>query len=113
MKRIVTGRLKHRVEVFKYEVSDTYNAFGEDERKIVSVGKFWADIESRTGSLLKGRAADTILTETTHVISMRFTDKIDHSCFIMYKNKKFDIDYISDPNFSTKIIEVFVRESRN
>ena len=113
MKQLRTGKLRHRIEVFKYGLNGKRNELGEDEREIVKVGTFWADIESRTGSLLKGRTADTILTETTHVISLRYTDKIDSTCFIKYKGRRFDIDYISDPDFGTKIIEVFARENRD
>ena len=113
MKYLRTGKLRHRIEVFKYHLNGKRNGLGEDEREMVKVGTFWADIESRTGSLLKGRTADTILTETTHVISLRYTDKIDNTCFIKYKGRRFDIDYISDPDFGTKIIEVFARENRD
>ena len=68
MKPVRTGQLKHRVTVKRRKViQGKYDELGNELWKEEVVGTYWALIESRTGSLLKGRTAETILTNTTHV----------------------------------------------
>lgn len=111
MKNIQTGQLRHRVTVKKKAVvPEQFDALGNDLVQDVVVGTYWAHIESRTGSLLKGRTAGTILTNTTHVITMRYHQGVDHACWIEYQGRKFDIDYVNDPDFTKTWLEVFVTE---
>lgn len=111
MKNIQTGQLRHRVTVKKKEVvPEQFDELGNDLVQDVIVGTYWANIESRTGSLLKGRTADTQLTSTTHVITMRYHGVIDHTCWVEYQGRKFTIDYVSDPDFTKTWLEVFVTE---
>lgn len=111
MKPVQTGRLRHRVTVKRLAtVPGEYDELGNDLVKEQVVGQYWASIESRTGSLLKGRTAETILTNTTHVITMRYHPAIDHACWIEYQGHRFDIDYVSDPDFQKTWMQVYVRE---
>ena len=91
-------------------VPGEYDEMGNDLVQEQVVGQYWASIESRTGSLLKGRTAETILTNTTHVITMRYHPAIDHACWIEYQGHRFDIDYVSDPDFQKTWMQVYVRE---
>lgn len=70
----------------------------------------WAKMETRTGSLLKGRAADTLLSSTTHKFIVRYNPLITPDCWVEFEGKRFDIDYISDPDFSKHWMEVFCTE---
>ena len=111
MKPVRTGRLSYRITVKKRQkVQGQYDELGNDLWQDVNVGTYWANIESRTGSLLKGRTADTQLTSTTHVITMRYHGVIDHTCWIEFQGRKFTIDYVSDPDFTKTWLEVFVTE---
>lgn len=109
LKPLKTGKLRHRIVVYQMQKTGHWGDFSEDERKDTKVGTFWANVESRTGSLLKGRTADTVLSETTHIITMRYTKKLTPDCYIMFKGKRFNIDYISDPDFTGQFLEVFCR----
>lgn len=71
----------------------------------------WANVQPRTGSILNGREAGTMLSKTTHAVTIR-TNKIrgiTDSCWIEWTDSdggqhRFDIDYILPPNkniFST------------
>lgn len=91
-------------------VPGEYDELGNDLVQEQVVGQYWASIESRTGSLLKGRTAETILTNTTHVITMRYHPAIDHACWIEYQGHRFDIDYVGDPDFQKTWMQVYVRE---
>lgn len=109
MKHTPTGELDKRIKVYEMTLTGKVGELGEDIREPDLVGTFWANIESRTGSLLKGRTADTVLTDTTHVITLRYTKSIKPEHYIEYGGMRFDIDYISDPDFSRRWLEVFVR----
>lgn len=110
MKPIATGEMRHRIEVWRDAVvPGQTNGLGADLVKPKNIGTFWAKVESRTGSLLKGRTADTVLTDTTHVVTLRYTDKIQPDCWIVFQGMRFDIDYVSDPDFTRTWLEVFCR----
>lgn len=112
MKPIPTGRLKYRICVKQMgEVPGKVDELGQDATEEQTIGFFWANIESRTGSLLKGRTADTVLSETTHIVKLRYTELITEECWIEYGGFHFEIDYIS-PDFERKWMEVFVRGTR-
>lgn len=111
MKNIQTGQLRHRVTVKKRAVvPEQFNELGNDLVQDVVVGTYWANIESRTGSLLKGRTAGTMLADTTHVITMRYHQDVDHACWIEFQGRKFDIDYVNDPDFTKTWMQIYVRE---
>ena len=74
----------------------------------------WAEIIPQTGSLLSNRAADTILSKTTHKIKIRY-----RACFeslksaenwLIYKGHRFNIDYILNPYFKNEFLEIFCNE---
>ena len=112
MKRKMTGQLRHRITVKRMQaVPGKIGELGQDVVEEQVVGQYWASVESRTGSLLIGRTADTILTETTHVIVLRYTPDITPDCWIEFAGHTFDIDYISDPDFTRTWLEVFCRGS--
>lgn len=54
--------------------------------------------------------ADTMLSKTTHKITIRYNPDIDYSCWIMYAGRRFDIDYINDPHLDKRYLELFVQE---
>lgn len=108
MRSIETGRMRHRIRVMKMAANGQVDDLGQDAVEEVEVGRFWASIETRTGSLLKGRTADTVLSETTHIIKLRCNDKITADCWIEHGGFRFEIDYIS-PDFERKWMEVFAR----
>lgn len=111
MKPVQTGSLRYRVTVKRLAtVPGEYDDLGNELVQEEVVGQYWASIESRTGSLLKGRTADTILTNTTHVITMRYQPDIDHACWIVFRGRRFDIDYINDPDMLMTWMQVYVRE---
>ena len=105
-----TGKLNRKITFFRHEATNNMTELGADEMAERSFYSCWASIEPRTGSLLSGRAADTMLSKTTHKITIRYNPDIDYSCWIMYAGRRFDIDYISDPHFDKRYLELFVQE---
>lgn len=111
MKSINIGKLNNKIAIWGNIAQESqYDELGNDlvsEQQLFTV---WANIESRTGSLLSGRTADTLLSKTTHKIIIRYNKSIKPEHWIMYDGRRFDIDYISDPDFSKRYLEVFVQE---
>lgn len=104
------GKLSKRIEVWHSKPSGNANTLSADELVDEILFTKWAKLESRTGSLLTGRAAETMLSKTTHKFTVRYTDAIHYDCWIIYQGRRFDIDYVNDPDFSKRYLEIFVQE---
>lgn len=104
------GGLCHRIEIWHFIKTGKTNDIGADEVMEEILMKRWAKLESRTGSLLTGRAAETRLSKTTHKFTVRYTKAITPDCWIIYDGRRFTIDYINDPDFSRRYLEIFVQE---
>lgn len=104
------GRLNKRVIFYRNEPTGKTTELGADEMQETPFYECWASIEPRTGSLLAGRTADTAVSKTTHKITIRYDARISYGCWILYDGHRFDIDYISDPYFNKRYLELFVQE---
>lgn len=71
----------------------------------------WCKIIPQTGSLQK-QQANTILSNTTHKIKVRYGagKDITEDMWLMYKGHRFDIKYILEPYFAHKFLEIFCEE---
>ena len=68
-----------------YHMSDCVNpVLGTDGQKPELLKTVWANVQPRTGSLLSGREAGTVLSKTTHVIKVRrkSLNLTYYACFI-------------------------------
>lgn len=95
------GQLKSRIKIYKYGYAVDED-LGTDEPTPVLVTETWANISPRTGSLLNGRDAGTMLSQTTHAITIRSRGDITGDCYIIWTDEfnhehKFTIDYVSPP----------------
>ncbi len=75
------------------------------------IGGTFAKIESRVGSLLTGRSADTVVSKTTSKISWpyyNFPKLIAAEHYIMVENRRFNIDYTLDDGFMHEELQFFV-----
>lgn len=109
------GQLDERIEFWKFET--TKNELGEDQPQAVSVKKAWAKVEPRTGSLLTGRPADTMLSKTTHVVTVRSETLmgVTYGCWINWTDMtgnvhRLDIDYILPPVRTNRFATIYVQE---
>lgn len=101
--------LKHRIDIYgnvKYE-----NELGEEDYKFDKLKTIWAAIIPQTGSLQK-QQADTILTNVTHKIIVRYSaaHDITKEMQIRFRGHKFEIKYILNPYFNNEHLEIFVQE---
>lgn len=78
------GELDSRIEI--YRLNTQLNSYGEEEPAPVLLKTVWAKVEPRTGSLLSGRPAETMLSKTTHAITVRAEalKGITPDCYILW-----------------------------
>lgn len=107
--RMNPAQLKHRIDIYaniKY-----VNKVGEISYRFDKLKTIWAAIIPQTGSLQR-QQADTILTNVTHKIIVRYSAGKDATkdMEIRFKNHKFKIKYILNPYFANETLEIFVEE---
>ena len=107
--KVNTGDLRHRIEVYgnvQYE-----NELGETTVKFDKLKTIWASIVPQTGSLQK-QAVDTVLTNVTHKIIVRYEagHDITKDMEIRFRGKEFEIKYILNPYFRNETLEIFCQE---
>ncbi|MGE6513369.1 phage head closure protein [Lysinibacillus sphaericus] len=103
------SNLKHRIDIYanvEYE-----NELGETSRRFEKLKTIWSAIIPQTGSLQK-QQADTILTNVTHKIIIRYSagNDISKEMKIKFRNHEFEIRYILNPYFNNETLEIFVQE---
>ena len=103
------AQFKHRIDIHgKIEYK---NEAGETSVKHGLLKNIWAQIMPQT-AVLQRQQADTILTNVTHKIVVRYTagEDITHDMEIKYKQHTFKIKYILNPYFNNETFEIFVEE---
>lgn len=87
------------------------NEIGEINSEFKPVKTMFARIESRVGSLLGGRQADTVVSKTTHKISYPFLNFPEISAQnhrISCNGKTYSIDYVLDDDELDEEMQLFV-----
>jgi len=110
------GKLRHRVQFF-----GKVKSLNELKQTIYVPGLIttsYAEIIPQTGKM-QDQQVDTILTNVTHKIVIRYSNAIDesyqedeqkNSMYIMFKGHRFDIKFILNPYFRNEKLEIFVEE---
>lgn len=103
------GDLRHRIEILTNQKAK--NELEETTYKFLPMKKMWAAIIPQTGSLQK-QVADTILTNVTHKVIVRYSTgkDITKDMRIRYKDHEFEIKYVLNPYFKNETLEIFVQE---
>lgn len=101
--------LNKRIEIHGNIESE--NKLGEKTFKYGLKKKLWAAIIPQTGALQR-QQAETILTNVTHKIIVRYSagKDITKEMKIYYKQHIFEIKYILNPYESNEYLEIFVQE---
>lgn len=105
------GRYDKVIEILELTEDEDENEIGEVDSTFVPVKSIFARIESRIGSLLTGRQADTIVSKTTHKISyplLNFPELSAEKHRIKWNNKEYRIDYVLDDDDLDEEMQVFV-----
>ena len=103
------GDLRHKIKILTNQ--KTTNELEETTYKFLPVKTIWAAVIPQTGSLQK-QVAETILTNVTHKIIVRYSagKDITKDMRMGYKNHEFEIKFILNPYFKNETLEIFVQE---
>lgn len=98
--------LNRQIEIFQ-NVEGAENELGQREIVAELIDTVYAAIVPQTGSMLHGRAADTVLTRVTHKFIIRYRSDLTTDMYIMYGGQRFDIIYLLDPYANHERLEIF------
>ncbi len=129
---MIIGNLKHKISIYEKsnlvleveQEDDTggvevvevqqFNELGQNILEDSVLGQPFAEVIPKTGSLLSGRAGDTVLSKTTHLFRIRYNKKYEFlkntQNWIIHKGKRFDIDFILNPYSKNESLEIFCTE---
>lgn len=100
---------RHKIDIYgniksKNEIGEITYSFG----KIKSI---WAAIVPQTGTLQR-QQADTILTNVTHKIIVRYSagKDISKDMQVYFRDHRFEIKYVLNPYFANEDLEIFCQE---
>lgn len=101
--------LRHRVDIWGNIPLE--NELGEMDFTPGKIKTIWAEIIPQTGNLQR-QQADTILSNVTHKIIIRYESgkDITQDMWIIFRGKRFDIEFILNPYFKNESLELFCRE---
>lgn len=99
--------LHTKVERWHNILSDQENDLGQRYLQPTKVGDVWAAVIPQTGTLLRGRVADTTLARTTHKIVIRYDSTLKADEWFVYNGQRYNILYIMDPYLNHERLEVF------
>lgn len=112
--------MNQRIDI--YGNVETENAVGEETVTFQKLESIWADIIPQTGALQR-QQADTILTNVTHKIKVRYGSvrkiitkngvenvNVLKDMEIRFRNHRFEVKYAIDPYFKREKVEIFVQE---
>ncbi|MCG3089135.1 phage head closure protein [Sporosarcina cyprini] len=104
-----TNRLKHKIDV--YGNTKVLNELNETSYEFTKIKTLSAEIVPQTGSLQR-QQAETILTNVTHKIIVRYSagKDITKDMQIQFRNHRFEIKYILNPYFKNETLEIFCQE---
>lgn len=105
------GRYDKYITIMELKKDDEENEIGEKDLHYVPVKTIFARIESRVGSLLTGRQADTVVEKTTHKISyplLNFPEIDKNKHRIEWRKKIYSIDYVLDDDDLDEEMQIFV-----
>lgn len=104
------GKLKHRIDV--YGNAKVTNELNESTYQFTKLNTIWAVIIPQTGRMGKIDQVETILTNVTHKVIVRYSagKDITKDMQIKIKGHLFEIKYILNPYFKNETLEIFVTE---
>lgn len=108
------GDYNRFVEIWQDVESETEtDELGNPKTIPQKMGETFARIESRVGSLLGGRAADTVVSKTTLKITWpyyNFPEVTAGKHYIKFEGRRFNVDYAPDEGFNHEELQVFCNE---
>lgn len=100
------GNLRHRITI--QQISSTQDDYGQPIDEWTDIATVWASIEPITGR--EFFAADTINSEISHRIRMRYKPGILPSMRVKFKTRYFDIQSVINYNELNTDLQLMCKE---
>lgn len=107
------GKYNRLIEIWQDKDGEEIDELGNKIAVPEKIGETFAHFKSLLGTLLTGRAADTVVSKTTFKITWpyyNFPEVIPGIQYIKFEGKKFNIDYSLDDEFKHEELQVFCSE---
>lgn len=107
--KINSGDLRNRIEI--HENVPYKNELGETAYRFQKVNTLWASLVPQTGKL-QYQQAETILTNVTHKVIVRYSagKDVTKDMQLYYKGRRYAIRYILNPYEKNETLEIFCEE---
>lgn len=88
------------------------NELLEAGTKPEEIKTIWAEIIPQTGSIGKRQGVETLMTNVTHKLVVRYQSgkDIKPDNWFIYQGHRFDIRFILNPYFANEKLEIFCEE---
>lgn len=98
--------LNRKIEIYQ-PIQGDENELGQRDIAEKLIDTVYAAIVPQTGTMLHGRAADTVLTRVTHKFIIRYRSDLTTDMYIRYGGQRYDIIYLLDPYANHERLEIF------
>lgn len=108
-----SGKYIHPIEIWRDEPGTEEDELGNKKSVPTKVGNTFAEFKSLVGSLLIGRAAETVVSKSTCKFCwpyFNFPEVIPGVHYIKYRGKSFNIDLSLNNDFKNEELQVFCNE---
>lgn len=104
------GNYNTPIEIWSKNVTSTKNEIGQKISSPGMVAEFFAEVQSKSGSMMYGRPAGTKLSKTTHKIIYIYDNfpELNDKHLIVIDGKKYSIDFCDNRNNTNEFMDVFV-----
>lgn len=100
--------MNHVIEIWKNSRGSVRDELGQFPIVKEKHARVWAGVTPQTGSALTGRAADTIVSRTTHKIVIRYRSDITPDMWVLDgTGARYNILYILNPYLANETLEIF------
>jgi SPP1 family predicted phage head-tail adaptor len=99
--------LNRKIEIYQPVQQGDENELGQRDIAKKLIDTVYAAIVPQTGTMLHGRAADTVLTRVTHKFIIRYRSDLTTDMYIRYGGQRYDIIYLLDPYANHERLEIF------
>lgn len=99
--------LRSRAAIKRLAPAEEKDALGQYPVLEKTVAVVWCGVTPQTGSLLTGRPAETVLSRTTHKVTIRYRPGITADMWLEIGGEPYYILYILDPYLRHETLELF------
>jgi SPP1 family predicted phage head-tail adaptor len=104
---LTAGDLKHRVRIDGPRPTSD-NVVGEPQSAWEEIGRFWANVRPVQGREVE--YAKQLAATVTHKVRMRWTDRVNATCRLVFGGREFAINAVIDPAEDRRELNVYCTE---